>query len=332
MVTKFFESTFMPIMFSMSVAVLLWSLYPLAAAFGMEDMSNWDIILFILLFSTLGSLIISIVSLIITKKTKDFIHIQKNMPLNGYITMLISGISGFTIHVFFIWALDTANKGGVALLLEAWPAIAIIITPYLMKKKWKPLTLKEFGVSMIALLGVAVIVFSDKDVSLNFFDQSLDSDFDYKVLIGYIMAFAGAYLAAFMIVLQAALSEYYQGLKNDFTACILNQTLSRGISFICALATYFIIGEQFNIENISWIPLLVIGFGIMSLGTTLHIYTLLKSNRVTVHILYYFVPVFAVIWLWLAGQTNINAGLIVGGTIITLSNIYLAYLAHDKKL
>lgn len=322
----------MPVIISMSLAVLLWSLYPLVAALGMQEMNNWAIVLFILVFATFGSFLVSFATLLSTKKIGHFIEIQKQMPLNGYIVMLISGVSGFLIHVFFIWALDMAHKGAVSLIVEAWPVIAIIITPFFMKKKWKVLSLKEFLVSLLALFGVAIIVLSDDSISLNFMERDFAKEFDYKALIGYIMAFAGAYLAAFMIVLQATLSEYYQGIKNDFAATIVNQTLSRGISLICAVIAYYIVGEELDIANINWIPVFFIGFFIMSLGTTLHIYTLLKSERVTIHILYYFVPVFAVIWLWLAGETDIHSGLIIGGSIITLSNIYLAWASSKAPL
>jgi drug/metabolite transporter (DMT)-like permease len=88
----------------------------------------------------------------------------------------------------------------------------------------------------------------------------------------------------------------------------------------------------YNPENIDWAPSLFVGFVVFVLGGTLYTYSLLLSQSPTIHVLNYFVPVLAVIWLWIAGEASINSGLFIGGAIVTVSHIYLVYAGRKAKL
>jgi drug/metabolite transporter (DMT)-like permease len=85
-------------------------------------------------------------------------------------------------------------------------------------------------------------------------------------------------------------------------------------------------------SNINWGISIFIGFVVFVLGGAFYTYALLLSTSPTIHVLNYFVPVLAVIWLWIAGETTVNGGLVVGGVIVTLCNIYLVYAGRRAKL
>ncbi len=315
---------------SMFIAVILWSLYPLATSQALETMNSWNLIIAVLTAAYIGSLIITIPYLKSKKILSQAINIQRNLPARAYIILMLSGISGVLCNSFFFWALSLAHKGGVSVLYEAWPIIAVIISPILMKKVWREVSLKEFSIAFIAMIGVAFIVISDEEITFNVLSKDLNQSTDYSVIGGYILAFAGAYMVAINAVTQAAYSEYFSDLKNDFGATLFNQVMGRSVSLIFAFILYIVFAKETQPYNIDWFPVIFIGFGVLILGTSFYTYGLLKSDRPTIHILYYFVPLLAVIWLWLAGETSISYGLVIGGIIILGCNLYLAYANRDK--
>ena len=316
--------------FSMFLAVVLWSLYPLATSEALKTMQSWDLIIAVLTAAYIGSLIITIPYLKSKKILVKAIKIQRNLPPRAYTMLALSGISGVLCNSFFFWALNLAHKGGVALLFEAWPIIAVIVSPILMRKIWKDVSLKEFSIAFIALIGVATIILSDKEISFKLLSNDLSQSVDYSVIGGYILAFAGGYMVAINAVSQAAYSEFFAELKNDFGATLVNQVMGRGVSLIFAFILYMVFANDVAPFVIDWPPVIFIGFGILVLGTSFYTYGLLKSDRPTIHILYYFVPLLAVIWLWIAGETTISFGLAIGGAIILGSNLYLTYANRDK--
>ena len=175
----------MPVFISMSIAVLIWSLYPLAASIGLETMTSLEMILIVYLFSGLGALLMGGFYLWQTGLLKQSLTIRSTLPKQSYISIIVSGIAGVLCHGFFIVSLSMAHKGGVSLLYESWPVIAVVATPFLMKKTWKEVSLKEFMISLVALVGVAIIILSDNDVDLGFMGpKDPNKVFDYTVIVG----------------------------------------------------------------------------------------------------------------------------------------------------
>jgi len=319
----------MPVFISMSLVVLIWSLYPLIATFGLETMGSLELLLIVLVISSFGSFILATLYLWRRKKLKHALQIQNKLPLSAYIMALLSGVSGIFCHVFLFWALSLAHKGGVALLYDSWPIFALIAAPFLMKKQWKEVSLKEFIVSIVALSGVALVIFSDQTLDINFNNFSLNANFDYKALGGYVLAFAGGYMVALVAVSQGALAEHFKELDDDFGTTLISQVWGRTISVILAMVLYFFMAEPNNDFTANWGAILFIGIGVLVFGGALYTYSLLKANTPTVSIMYYFVPVLAVFWLWLAGESEINSGLFIGGAIILACNVYL-FIAGRK--
>ena len=315
----------------MFLAVFLWSLYPLATTQALKTMQSWDLIIAVLTVAYIGSLLISIPYLLRKGTFLQAINIQRTLPFKAYLMLILSGVSGVLCNSFFFWALSLAHKGGISILYEAWPVIAVIAAPMLMRKQLNEVSLKEFLVGTIAMLGVAIIIISDEEINFDFFPSDLSKPTDYSAIGGYILAFAGAYMVALNAVSQAAYSEYFADLKDDFSATLVNQVMGRGVSLIFAAALYLYFSDNSGSYIIDWAPVILIGFGILILGTSFYTYGLLKSNRPTIHILYYFVPLFAVLWLWLAGETTINFGLAIAAILIIGSNVYLAYANRAKE-
>ncbi len=316
----------MSVIISMALAVLIWSLYPLAAAMGLKDMGSLEMILIVYFFSGFGALLMGGYYLFKEKKIGQAIAIQKSLKTNAYITAFVSGLSGILCHSFFIISLTLADKGGVSLLYESWPVIAVIATPFLMQKAWKEVSFKEFMISIVALVGVAIIILSDKSINSNF------EEFNMAVLGGYILAFAGGYMCAILVVTKARYAEHFQSMNDDVATTMISEIVSRIISMLLILVTFVILQENLDWANINWWASFYIGFVVFVVGGALYTFGILKSTRPTIHIIYYFVPILAVFWLYFAGETSMNWGILLGGVIIVVCNIYLAIASRKAKM
>lgn len=314
----------MPVLISMTAAVLLWSLYPLAATIGLKSMSSMEMILIVYFFSGFGALLMGGYYLKKNGTLDQAIKIQKSLKLNAYFIILVSGVAGVMCHTFFIISLTMANKGGVSVLYESWPIIAVIATPFLIQKTWKEVSLKEFIVSIIALIGVAIIILSDSNISFNQHDLG-DSTINYTSIGGYILAFAGGYMCAILVVTKGAYAENFKALKDDFGSTLISEIFSRVISMLLMIVAFQFFSDDLIFSNINWPATFYIGFVVFVVGGALYTYGLLNSNNPTVHILYYFVPILAVIWLWIAREAEINMGLFIGAAIVVACNVYLFY-------
>lgn len=316
----------------MCLSVIIWSLYPLAATIGLKTMGSFEMILVVYYFSGAGAILLAFFYLWQSKLLKQSIEIQKTLHKTAYIPIIVSGVSGVLCHSFFIIALTLAHKGGVSLLYESWPIIAVVATPFLMKKRWKEVSFKEFLVSIIALVGVAIIILSDEGIGLTMAKtHSLSDSVDYTALGGYILAFAGAYMCAILVVTKGTYSENFKTLKDDFAASIISEVFSRLISMVLMLIAFVFLHQKLDFGSIHWASTFFIGFVVFVVGGALYTISLLKADRPTIQIIYYFVPVLAVVWLWLAGESSVNAGLFIGGAIILISNLYLDFASRKAK-
>lgn len=323
----------MPVIISMSLAVLIWSLYPLAAAVGLETMGSLEMILIVYFFSGFGALLLGGHYLWKSNLLKQALETHKILTPKAYGVIILSGIAGVLCHGFFIISLTMANKGGVSLLYESWPVIAVVATPFLMRKQWKEVSLQEFIISLIALAGVALIILSDEQISFGENkDISSEDSFDMVSLGGYILAFAGGYMCAILVVTKGVFAEYFTDLEDTAAAVMISEIYSRLISMFLMLIVFLFVGNTFEFSTIHWGATFYIGFIVFVVGGALYTFSLMETDRPTIHILYYFVPVLAVLWLWIAGEATINKWLFIGGGIITACNIYLYFAGRKAEL
>ena len=295
----------------------------MAATESLKTMGSMEMVMIVMIISSIGALAVSFVYLVQKKLLTTAIEMHNTLPPKAYVMILISGVAGVLCHIFLYLALSMAHKGGVALIYDSWPIIVVIAAPLLMQKTWKDVSFKEFMAGIIALVGVGFIVFADSNIEFNFNPKAIQDSLDYTVLGGYILAFAGAYMIAMVTVSQGAFSEYFKDLNDDMGATPISQVWGRTTSVILSTILYMFFAPEMTSLHIDWFPIIYIGLFVFVFGGALVTYALLKSSSPMVTIGYYFVPVLAVVWLWLAGESTINAGLFIGGGIILLVNIYL---------
>lgn len=319
---------------AMGLSVLIWSLYPLAAAIGLETMSGLELVVMVHFVAAAGSALLCFHYLWIQKQFKTFLALQKQLDKRGIILIIASAVTSVACHGLFFSALMLSHKGGVSLIYETWPIIAVVATQFLMRKKWQPVGLSDFLIGLVSLVGIAIIIYSSEDFEISLTNSDLTSDaaFDWLSLMGYVLAFVGAYCCALNIATKAAVTEYFTSMNDDMATTFISEVYSRVIAVIILIAALPLYSQYFDYSNIHIGSSLFVGFVVMILGGALYTIALLKTDRITIHIVYYLVPILAVIWLWLLGQTTLNYGLFIGGGLIVLCNIYLALAARKDRV
>ena len=323
----------MSVLISMTLAVIIWSLYPLAAVFGLKTMTSLELIILATVISAITSNIFSVIHLKRKNLLRPAIQQYKNFDRSSYFYIAGAAITTLACHALFFTALTMSHKGGVSLIYESWPIIALIATPFLIKKQWKQVSFKEFLVSLIALGGMATVILSDQNIDLPFVSSSEKTleQVNFAVLLGYIIAFIGAYTCAMSVVLKAVVAQFHKDLNNTIASTSLSEFYTRNIGVALIIIAYPFLHQYINYSNVHWPSVLFIGVFVMFFGGMFYNHSLVNTDRPTIHIIYYLVPLFAVIVLWLSGESTINSGLFIGGMIIVTSNIYLYFAGRKAK-
>lgn len=317
---------------SMFIAVLIWSSYPYIAVVAMHDMSSLDLIFFSTLIASLTAAVISLIYFIKRNKLDTALENHKKLPKAAWIAIAASGLTHLMCNGLYFYALSISHKAGVSLVYESWPIIAVIATPFFIRKQWKAVSLQEFIVCFVALLGVIIVVLSNQQIEMSFeMKQDLSQKTDYMTLVGYILAFVGGYACALNIIAKAVVTESFKELGHDNGAIIISEFYSRSIAFIIMLLFLPFYFDALNFDNIQWWETFYVGFVVFILGGGFYTYSLIHTNSPTIHIFYYFVPLFAVIILWFFGESDVSTGLFLGGSLIVISNIYLQVFGRTKK-
>lgn len=320
----------MKVFISMSVAVIFYSLYPYFATRGEETPDPYTTTLVIQAVAFLSASLIVLISLASQKKFKVCIETHKNLDSNAWLNILVAGACSAFLNLFFILALDMAHKGGVSVIVEGWPILAVFMTPFMVNKVWDPIDKKDISFGIIALAGVCLIVFSDQSL----YAESTTAHkslfgMDTTTFFGYVFALLASYMTAIHSLTKANYSLAVQNIKNSMTEVMLSEMFSRGIGTFIMLAVVFILGKQDNWSDAVFTTGFLIGFFVILVAGSSYTYAIMKARSPNVHIFYYMIPVLAVVWLYIAGLTEITPLLISGGLLVVLSNVII--FAKNRK-
>jgi len=316
----------MPVFLSMACAVLIWASYPYAAVLALNNMTGLELIFITTVISSFCISLVSFLYFVKRRKLRTVIMNHKKLPRSAWFAILISGITHLVCNGFFFLALSMSHKAGVSLVYESWPIIAVIATPFFIRRQWKEVGLTEFIMSLVALGGVIVVVLSNQQIQLPAItSNNLSIETDYIGLLGYVLAFLGGYACALNAIFKAVTAENFRQLHHKDGAIIMSEFYSRVIALIIAILLLPFYSEHINLSEVNWIPSFYIGFIVLLMGGFFYTYALINTDRPTIHILYYFVPLIAVFILWFFGESDVNPGLLIGGGMIIAANIYLYF-------
>ncbi len=316
----------MKVFISMSVAVLFYSLYPIFATMQEKEPDPYITTLVIQSVAFLSAGFFVLLYLTRKKKLQACIELHKQLDPNVWLNILIAGACSAFLNLFFILALAMANKGGVSVIVEGWPILAVFMTPFMVNKVWDPIDKKDIFFGLIALIGVGLIVFSDKSLYPTD-EEGAQTLFglDSTTFLGYVFALLASYLTAVHSLTKANYSLALKDIKNSTTEVLLGEMLSRGLGTFIMIIVVFALGKQGNWSEEAITTGFLIGFFVILLAGASYTYAIMKARSPNVHIFYYMIPVLAVLWLYLAGLTEISTLLVFGGLLVVFSNIIIFF-------
>jgi len=322
----------MPVLLSMTFAVLIWGSFPYAAVLALSTMSGLELIFASTIVASTSITIVTLIYFLRRNNLQTLIENHKKLPKSAWFAILASGVTHVLCNGLFFLALTMSHKAGVSLVYESWPIIAVIMTPFFIQKRWKEVEFKDFIISLIAMGGVIIVILSNDQIELPLGQpENLNQKTDYIALLGYVVAFIGGYACAINAISKAVVAENFKKLNHQNGAIIISEFYSRVIALIIMIIFLPFYFHNIDLSNIQWIPSIYIGFVVLLLGGFFYTYALINTDLPTIHILYYFVPLLAVFILWYFGESDSNLGLFLGGGLIIICNIYLYYSGRTAK-
>lgn len=309
-------------------SVLTWSFLPLFAALGLEKIDKWD---FVVWTEVIGLASSWVLLWIMASRAKVTYPKLKELSVRTHIEYAFCGLT-YIISIVCLWtSFFYISKAGATIIFEIWPILSMFLTPLLIKKGWENLTPYDFIYGILAFVGMAFIL--APELEQPFFLQQKDPVSAFMILI---LPFLGGIFMAVTSVLKARLS-YHMEIKGQPLVSLLVVQVYYGI-YACGFAAvaYAIVrmsSEQAvnNVYDLTIITgLLVVGIIIYTLGRLTYVMGLLKSTKSNIIALWYFMPIFSVFWLYLAGLSAITPHIIIGAASIICANLLITIRADER--
>ncbi|TVQ84308.1 MAG: DMT family transporter [Micavibrio sp.] len=308
----------------MMLSVLVWSVYPVIAAWGLEEISVPDF----LFWSLTSSIVAAWIFLKISpsaRRVKYKTFFQHDRKVQGMLLLYVVAFLGSQICLLGSFAFIT--EAGATIAYETWPIFAMYVTPLLMKKSWEVIPRRDYIFAVIALIGVCFILYPE-----------LQSDFllreDVKfwhygaillpLLGGLCMAFATAFMGS---------AAHMAEVKGHPIVSLLSLRVALGWLFIPVTGIVALVWPSapstYTPENV--LAMIFVGMFILTLGGMFYYWALLKATRTNINVLWYFVPLFSAVWFWWTGISEVTDYIIIGAILIISSNLLITTRA-DKKM
>ena len=312
----------MPVIYMM-FSVLSWSLFPLVSAWGIDRLSIFDYILWTYVVGLGTSLFI--LKMMPSAKKAGLPQLRQ-LGRRTIAEILIGSLTVLLSFACLLLSFSYMSKAGATVIFEIWPIIAMYISPLLIKKGWEKISRKDMAFSAIAFIGVIFLLYPEAPGP--FLASFLSFHDAYHMLLPL---FGGVFMAV-ASVMKARVSHQLENKKYQITSLLKIQTFfSLGVIVLSVPFTLFWPDKQsvFTFENIMAVAF--IGVFIHTLGNVSYTMAVLRSSKANIVVLWYLMPIFSVLWLWLAGQSTITPYIIWGSIFIITANLIMTIRA-DRSL
>lgn len=314
----------MKVALSVATAILMWSLYPLLTSFALEEISAVSLVLATQAISAVIAIILTGYLLLRHRKLRQFVKIHRSLDGAVWLNILASGASSAFNHVLFAFAMGLAYQGGVALIYDSWPIMAVFMTPFLLQRQWDDLSARDYLLGLVAIVGIGFIVFSDQNMDVRaLFSPREDGSFDYMSLLGYVLAALGGYMCALVVLTKPAVSLAFEDLRHRGLTVLISEVWSRSIGTALLLLAAWGMNETIAYTGTGLGFAFALAFGVLILGGGLQTYVLLKARNPNVSLFYYLIPLLGVFWLVVTGQITVNLAFLAGAVLVIGASVVL---------
>ena len=162
------------------ITIILWGTVATVSKMMLKNISNFQLMFYVALFSTISTLVI----VILAKKTKFGYKLLKE----NWFSIFLLGILGLGVQQFFYFtALANAPTAQINVLNYMWPIFILILSIFVLKEKFSFKVLLSF---FLGIIGVYVIITKGQLFS-----------FQFQYFYGYFLALSAAFCWALFSVL-----------------------------------------------------------------------------------------------------------------------------------
>lgn len=308
----------------MGISIFAYSLFPLIGALSTQTLSPWIFIglSHIVSFLTFACFVIAS-SGGQDRVLKAVQACRKDAALGWY--LLLDGILNPISHFLLFFSFLHISKTNATVIFETWPLFGMLGTTLLMKAHFESLSKRSFVLGVVALLGLALVVWAGQGHDAT---TSGASSFTLGTVAAAGAAIAMAMSVAVHVKARMIIGKLPQMRRAALTTNVLTKAITALIFLIVALA-WQPWPEIAQIDPRLWLFILLNGAFIVSIGSITYSEALAIGGRSDVILLWYLTPLLAVIWLWLLGLGDITETLVLGGLFIISANVLLHARADD---
>jgi drug/metabolite transporter (DMT)-like permease len=308
----------------MGLSIAAYSLFPLIGALSTQTLPPW---LFIGLSHVVSFLtfacFVGASSGGLTRCKMALQATRKDPSLVWY--LLLDGILNPISHFLLFFSFVHIAKTNATVIFETWPLFGMLGTTLLMKKHFERLSKRSFSLGVIALLGLALVVWAGQS------DEN-DLGSSTSVTLGTLAAAGAAITMAISVSVHVKARIIVGTLPEMRNAALITNVLTKAISaviFILVVILWQPWPAMAQIDLRLLLFILLNGAFIVSIGSITYSEALAVGGRSEVILLWYLTPLLAVIWLWLLGLGDITETLVLGGLFIISANVLLHARADD---
>lgn len=315
--------------FLMMTSVILFSVYPLLAALGLNGN---DPILFVFM-THLACAVFSFACafwMLKGRKIRNKVSLDAKTWMYVGITGLAAGIN----HACLMYAFLKIPKISAAIIYETWPIMAAWLMPVLVAKGWEQVRKLDYVFGLLAFAGIAFIACADARNAL--LEQSWQAlrEMPHDRMVGYGLAIIASIGVAISTTLRRVVTRTLREKYKDdlLTATCMSSGLTRAAAlpvFIIAFTVFGInTGQGFSLESL---PLAAFtGIAVHLMGSLCYALSIIKNPDPPIPVPDFVAPILAVTWLYVAGLSELSDFAVIGGLFVITANLLITVRAEDN--
>lgn len=307
----------------MMFSVLSWSLFPLVSAWGIDQLSVFDYILWTYVVGLAASCLILVA---IPKRARASLPQVRHIDRRLFAEIFIGCLTVLLSFACLLSSFKYLSRTSATVVYEIWPIIAMYITPVLIRKRWEKIVTKDLVFSLLSFIGIAFLLYPEKQ------DPFVNGEVVWRDLWRLFLPLLGGIFMAVASVMKSRVSRTMNN-KNHPIGSLLKVQIFFSFGVVLLSIPFALFWPDkpsvYTADNI--MAILFIGVFIHTLGNVTYTMAVLKSRKSNIVILWYLMPIFAVVWLWMAGLGDITSYVILGTVCIITSNLMITVRAERSR-
>ncbi len=307
----------------MSIAVLAYSLLPLLGAYSLETLPPMVYVAKSFVQYAALQAVIWLILRRLARRSSSNKAPSPHAPPGFHWKVFASGVLFAVSYTSLVSSFLLIDKAGASVLYESWPLFVTIGLPIMAHERFSALSGREVACMAIAFLGVAVIIAATAGGNNSPTNGPISLG---NLSLGYALAITSALAMAGAVLLKTTLLEMRDFDWGLITFIVRIESLHRlvgaGVLLGFAIVIYDLplrVWFQFDVSTAFALAELV--------GASAFWFAIASTRRSIISLLWYFVPLLAVVWLYLLGLAELRTMVVIGALLVISANL----AAHTRK-